>query len=429
MAAPRPARKDGVMSDRMEAPPRPSRAPVPRGQMPRLQAPGAPRRNRRRWAVAAAVTVCWVVLWTVTGSIVAGALVLLFLAALGVVTVLALRALGVNRDHPWVRQISTRPWRDGQEVLQLALRHLSEVFVVTPSGALLAPTSVELRLNPRDFGSLGERMDIGLVEASAAEVYQEQVAAHGARLAGPGPVEVGLISDPSVPEGRYQLRQGRPLGSASQPGGAPSGFQYAAPSGFQAAGPSGFQQAAASGFQQAPPGAGYVPQDDQASRSDSQVGVYPAGAGLGAGPGAGAGPATGWPFANDGRTTAAPVPAAAATAATAVGAGGLATVAEPARSMVPTLRLITGDRVAETRRSGALAGRGPVELSLPDVPTVSREHARFTYSDGQWWVANLGMNGMTLNGTSAAGEQPLHNGDSIRWGTNEQAPVSRVEIG
>jgi len=81
--------------------------------------------------------------------------------------------------------------------------------------------------------------------------------------------------------------------------------------------------------------------------------------------------------------------------------------------MIPTLRLITGDRVAETRMSGARAGRGAVELSLPDVPTVSREHARFTYSDGQWWVANLGMNGMTLNGTSAAGEQPLHDGDVI----------------
>ena len=212
------------MSDRMEAPPRPSRAPVPRSQMPRMQPPGAPRRNRRRWALAAAVTVCWVVLWTMTGSLVGGTLVLLFLAGLGVVTVLALRALGVTRDHPWVRQIATRPWRDGQEVLQLALRHLPEVFVVTPSGALLAPTAVELRLNPRDFGSLGERMDIGLVETSAAEVYGEQVAAHEARLAGPGPVEVSLISDPSVPEGRYQLRQGRPLGA---PG--PSGFQQAPP--------------------------------------------------------------------------------------------------------------------------------------------------------------------------------------------------------
>jgi hypothetical protein len=318
-----------------------------------------------------------------------------------------------------VRQIATRPWRDGQEVLQLALRHLPEVFVVTPSGALLAPTSVELRLNPRDFGSLGERMDIGLVETSAAEVYQEQVAAHEARLAGPGPVEVSLISDPSVPEGRYQLRQGRPLGAG------PSGFQ-------PQAGPSGFQPAAVSGFQQASPGAGYRPPDVQtACRPDSQVGIYPAGAGLGAASGTGSG--TGWPFAHDGRTTSAPVsgPAAAGavTAATAVGGGGLVTVAEPARSMVATLRLITGGRVAETRMSGARAGRGAVELGLPDVPTVSREHARFTYSDGQWWVANLGMNGMTLNGTSVAGEQPLHDGDAIRWGTNEQAPVSRVEIG
>ena len=242
MAALRPAGKDGVMADRMEAPPRPSRAPVPRGQMPGGRPPGAPRRSRKRWAVAAAVTACWVVLWTVTGSLVSGTIVLLFLAALGVVTVLALRALGVTRDHPWIQQISTRPWRDGQEVLQLALRHLPEVFVVTPNGALLAPNSVELRMNPRDVGSLGERMDIGLVQASAAEVYQEQVAGHGARLAGPGPVEVSVVSDPAVPAGRYQLRQGRPLGAA------PSGFQPGVPSGFQ----SGFQPAVPSGFQPGP---------------------------------------------------------------------------------------------------------------------------------------------------------------------------------
>ncbi len=385
------------MSDRMEAPARPSRAPVPGGQLPRLQPPGAPRRNRRRWALAAAVTVCWVVLWTVTGSLVGGTLVLLFLAVLGVVTVLGLRALGVTRDHPWVQRIATRPWRDGQEVLQLALRHLPEVFVVTPSGALLAPTAVELRLNPRDFASLGERMDIGLVETSAAEVYEEQVAAHQARLAGPGRAEVSLISDPSVPEGRYLLRQGRPLGAGFQPA-TPSGFEPAQAHGFEPqahgfepAQAHGFEPAPAYGFQQAPPGAG-------------------------------------WPFAHDGSTTSAPVPDATAAAATVAGTG-LATVAEPARAMVPTLRLITGSRVAETRLSGALAGRGAVDLSLPDVPTVSREHARFTYSDGQWWVANLGMNGMTLNGTSVAGEQPLHGGDVIRWGTNDQAPASRVEIG
>ena len=338
--------------------------------------------------MAAAVTACWVVLLTVTGSLVSGTIVLLFLAAIGVVTVLALRALGVTRDHPWIQQISTRPWRDGQEVLQLALRHLPEVFVVTPNGALLAPNSVELRLNPRDVGSLGERMDIGLVQASAAEVYEEQVAGHGARLAGHGRVEVSVVSDPAVPAGRYQLRQGRPLGAAA------SGFQPAA-SGFQP----GFEpapfvfQSAASGFQPAAP-----PNVEAAA---------------------------GWPFAHDGSTSSAPVSASDVT----VGGGGLATVAEPARNTTPTLRLITGGRVAETRLSGARAGRGAVELGLPDVPTVSREHARFTYSDGQWWVANLGMNGLTLNGAPAAVEQPLHDGDVIRWGTNEQAPGSRVEIG
>ncbi len=411
MAALRPVCKDGVMADRMEAPPRPSRAPVPRSQMPGARPPGAPRRSRKRWAVAAAVSACWVVLWTVTGSLVSGTIVLLFLAALGVVTVLALRALGVTRDHPWIQQIATRPWRDGQEVLQLALRHLPEVFVVTPNGALLAPNSVELRLNPRDVGSLGERMDIGLVEASAAEVYEEQVARHEARLAGAGPVEVRVVSDPAVPEGRYQLRQGRPLGAA--PSGFQSGFQAAVPSGFQAA-PSGFQAAVPSGFQAA------VPSGFQAAPSGFQAAVP-----SGFQPAAPSGPDPAWPFAHDGRTSSAPVSATDVTA----GGGGLATVAEPARSMTPTLRLITGGRVAETRLSGARAGRGAVELSLPDVPTVSREHARFTYSDGQWWVANLGMNGLTLNGASVAGEQPLHDGDVIRWGTNEQAPGSRVEIG
>ena len=419
MAAPRPARKDGVMSDRMEAPPRPSRAPVPRGQMPRMQLPGTPRRNRRRWAVAAAVTACWVVLWTVTGSLVAGTLVLLFLAALVVVAVLALRALGLTRDHPWVRQIATRPWRDGQEVLQLALRHLPEVFVVTPSGALLAPTSVELRLSPRDFGSLGERMDIGLVEASAAEVYEEQVAAHEARPAGPGPVEVSLISDPSVPEGRYQLRQGRPLGAG------PNGFQPATPSAFQP------------GCTERVPAGSSPGQLRAARRPGGRAGVpgrrLPGRAGV-----------PGRPVPGRGGSRCGPGPGLAVRPRRPhhVGAGirhhryrrhrrrrGPGHGGRAGRSMIPTLRLITGDRVSETRLSGARAGRGQVELSLPDVPTVSREHARFTYSDHQWWVANLGMNGMTLNGASVAGEQPLHDGDLIRWGTNEQAPGSRVEIG
>ena len=107
------------MSDRMEAPPRPSRAPVPRSQMPRMQRPGAPRRNRRRWAVAAAVTACWVVLWTVTGSLISGTIVLLFLAALGVVTVLFMRELPLRKSYgpPSTAESAAQVGHDAQPCL------------------------------------------------------------------------------------------------------------------------------------------------------------------------------------------------------------------------------------------------------------------------------------------------------------------------
>ena len=106
----------------------------------------------------------------------------------------------------------------------------------------------------------------------------------------------------------------------------------------------------------------------------------------------------------------------------------MATIMERALASVPALRLVTGSSVAETTVSGARAGRGSVELVLPDVPTVSREHARFTFSDGRWWITNQGRNGLTLNGAPVAGEQPLSDGDAIRWGTRPDALLSRVEI-
>ena len=190
------------MTDRGEAMRRPPRAPMP-------------RRTRMRWAVVAAVATCWAVALAMTGSVVSGTVLLLFAAALGTACLLALRAMGVGATHPWVQGIRSRPWRDGQDVLQLGLRHLPDVFVITPGGSLLAPVSVELWLNPRDFISLCELMDIDLVNASASEVYQEQVAAHGARLARPGVPEVWVVGDPSVPAGRYRLRQARPLDAAS----------------------------------------------------------------------------------------------------------------------------------------------------------------------------------------------------------------------
>ena len=141
--------------------------------------------------------------------------------ALGAAGVGGLRTLGITRDHPWIRRMASRPWRDGQDVLKVAMRHLADVFLVTPSGALLAPNVVELQLNPDDLDSLCERMELGVISTSMTEVYEEQVAAYGARLAGAGRAEVYVIPAGSVPPGRYHLRQGDPVSIDVQP------YQYA----------------------------------------------------------------------------------------------------------------------------------------------------------------------------------------------------------
>jgi hypothetical protein len=315
------------------------------------------QRSRRRWTAAGGVAVSWAALEIMTGSFVSATVLLVAIAGLGAAAIGGLRALGITWEHPWLRRMASRPWRDGQDVLRVAMRHLSDVFVITPSGTLLAPNVFELHLNPDDLASLRERMELGVISASLAEVYREQVCAHKARLAGPGGADAYVIADESVPPGRYRLRQGQPVG---EPG--PAELGYAEPG---------------------PAELGYA--------------EFPA------------------EFAHVG--------------AWQEGPGDMVTVMEGSVPPVPVLRLVTGSSVAETVMSGARAGRGAVELVLPEVPTVSREHATFTFSDGRWWVTNQGRNGLTLNGVPVAGEQPLSDGDAIRWGVRPDAPLSRVEIG
>jgi hypothetical protein len=371
------------MSEHGEAMRRPARASLP-------------PRSRKRWKIAACVAVAWVVLFAISGSVTGATVLLIVLAAFAVVAFFGLRAMGVTRDHPWIQRIAARPWRDGQEVLQIALKHLPEVFVVTPSGTLLAPNIVELRMNPEDLRSLGERMEPAVVMESATEVYLEQVQEHGARFARPAPAEVRMIVDPSVPPGRYRLRQGQPVDA-----GPPGQLAYA---GAAPAGP------------------------------DSHVGAYPAG------PDSHVGAYPAVPDAHGRPTPAFPEPEVRGNLAGDDGATvalqnrgwsngfGVPTVMERTGPAIPMLRLVTGDEVAETRTSGARAGRGPVELGLPEVPTVSREHARFTFSGGQWRIANLGMNGLAVNGEPVTGEAPVSDGDVVRWGTRPDALSSRVEI-
>jgi hypothetical protein len=359
-----------------------------------------PPRNRRRWQIAAGVVALWIILWIATGSVAGAFIFLIALAALGAAAFFGLRALGVNRDHPWVQRISSRPWRDGQDVLQQALKHLPEVFVVTPNGTLLAPDIVDLRMNPDDLAVLGERMDPTLVMESAAEVYQETVAAHNARLARRAPVEVRVIADPGMPPGRFRLRQGQPVNNYIAPDADVPGLPGASED------PRVPQNSDDPRVPQSPrfPESPQAPQASPAPYPRPQLvpdhGRHPA---------------------DDGSTRAQDRTATF---------GGVPTMMESNHQAAPPLRLVTGGKVAETTVSGARAGRGrSVELGLPEVPTVSREHAKFTYQGGQWYVTNLGMNGITVNGQPVTGEQPVHSGDSIRWGTRPDALQSEVEIG
>ena len=113
-----------------------------------------PPRSRRRWALAGGSAAAWLVFYLIAGSVISATLLLVAFAATAAVAIVFLRSMGVTRDHPWIRQLASRPWRDGQDVLRAAMNHLPDVFVVAPSGALFAPNVVEIQLNPGDFASL-----------------------------------------------------------------------------------------------------------------------------------------------------------------------------------------------------------------------------------------------------------------------------------
>ena len=379
-----------------------------RGSTARVRAP-LQARSRRRWLLAAGLAGLWLVFLMGSGSMVAATTLLLLFGAVAGGVVVVLRLFGFGRDHPWFQHAASRPWRDGRDVLRVALRHLPEVFIVTPQGSLLAPNAVELRMNPADVESLADLIDLNLVNASAAEAYAAEVAAHSARVVSNVPLAVGVVADVAVPPGRYRLRQrsslaatplaadpvtgadlltGGDLLTGADPACAAYPVSMSAPAGPLA--PAGAADAPG-------PAGGAYP---------GAAGAYPVSAGVG-------------PF-RDGHTK-------SELAATPAFTTGAATVAEPA--LPPLLRLITNGAVAETRVSGSRAGRGKaVELQLPGEPTVSRVHATFTCTGGQWRITVLGRNGVLLNGTPLTSEHVVRDGDSIRWGQQSSAPVSAVVI-
>jgi hypothetical protein len=320
-----------------------------------------PRRSRRRWVVAGGVAAAWLVLYVVSRSVFSATVLLALFAAAGTVAVLFLRSMGVTRNHPWIRRLSSRPWRDGQAVLRTAVSHLPDVFVITPSGALFAPNVVELAMNPDDLASLCDRIELSVVTASVTEAYEDVVSRYGAQFATRERAQVYVVGDEGIPQGRYRLQHGHPAAAAARE------FAYA------------------------------VPQRGEADSGE-------------------------WEWRE-------PDPAITEVDGRTMVDIGMVTVLEKTFATVPVLRLVTGRLVAQTKMTGARAGRGSVELVLPNVPTISREHARFAFSQGHWYVTNLGRNGLSVNGTPVATEHPLSDGDTIRWGSRPDALVSRVEIG
>jgi hypothetical protein len=304
------------------------------------QAP-APTRSRRPLLIAIGVAGLWVLLYLVTGSLIGATALLMLLALLGVAIMLSLRSLGIDRDHPRVRQM-TALWSDGRDRLRSNGPVSDRLSSDTPSSREPSPD-----------------------RPSSRGLSPDEPSFRGPSSHGPSP-DVSSSRRPS------------PAGQA----------QDWEPQEWSAEDWSPKQRS---------------PQQHQ--------------------------PLPDW----------SPMTGCSVPYAEAMGtrleqrsplAGGLMTVAEPVVPVIPVLTLITSGSVAQTRRSGARAGRGEVDLVLPQVATVSREHAKFTYADGQWWVANLGRNGLTVNGAPLSdGGHPLQNGDSIRWGMRPDALVSRVEIG
>jgi FHA domain len=394
-------------------------------------------RGRRRWVVLIGAAGTWLLFLRGTDSVTVATVMLLMLATAVGLGLMALRWLGFDRDHPWVQRMGERPWRDGREVLQLALRHLPEVFIVTPSGSLLAPNALEVLMHPDDFTSLTEVMDQSLIDSWACEAYQSCIGEHAARPGGDGPVMVRVASDPDVLAGRYRLRQGRLVGAAHAVSAAPAGAAQEAGAGYAA----GVVEAGAAGYatDAGQPGeAGYAVGAVRAASAGLAASAGPA-VSAGSGPAAGAGPAAAGGFgfraaeartfqASDGRTL------DSGDGGPHIGGGARALPTDlltvGATSAVPPLRLVTGGSAAETRLSGARAGRGTaVELLLPEEPTVSRVHAKFVFRNGQWRVTGLGRNGLMVNEMPVRGEQVVRDGDLIHWGNQPGALVSRVQIG
>jgi two-component system cell cycle response regulator len=90
----------------------------------------------------------------------------------------------------------------------------------------------------------------------------------------------------------------------------------------------------------------------------------------------------------------------------------LIVIAHPNQAMLGRRYRITADTPLEVGRSSETT------LSFPDVPSISRRHARLMFSDGEVWLEDLGSrNGTFLNDEPLRESRQLASGDRFQVGT------------
>src|SRR5689334_5867823 len=141
----------------------------------RTPRPPVPPRTRRVRITAVTAACGFLLLLLATRSVVLSLIMVLLLAVAGVIAFLAVRSWGFTASHPWVRNLVSRPWRTGQEVWQLALKHLPETFIIAPDGSRLAPDRVELLMNPEDFADLTGSIDAEVLAEIGRASCRERV--------------------------------------------------------------------------------------------------------------------------------------------------------------------------------------------------------------------------------------------------------------
>jgi hypothetical protein len=323
----------------------------------------------------------WLLLLLRTQSLTTATVLTILLAAVLAGVILTVRLSGLPADiAPLMERLRSRPWRDPMVVFQEGLARLPLTLVSGARDHVWAHNELVMLLSERDLTALLRQIEPSLLETLASDEYSQVVSAYGARLRHASPVRVQIRSSIGVPDGTARFR------FPGWPTAPPSVSRYD------------------------------IANHDGGTVRDAVADLGSASA---------VRPAVDRPVPAE-SDTASPIALGMTTELTATQHEA---VDAAANKIVPTLFLHTSGSRSSTRMSSAIAGRDPrVDLVLPDVGTVSRRHARFSYVDGRWCVECLGRNGLLLNGREVSLRQVVNDEDTLTWGRSTSALTSQVQL-